>query len=196
MATPSLHPMIDNGLQKGTGSLLRRQAALPLQVRQGRGHDHRRRRAQPRLWLLQVLEAGRRRVLDRGRWCDRSPEGHRARGEAAHRRRGGDHPAPRLQAVRRPYVRPHRQGPSLPRVLDFVHVELSTRRVGRSRSSRLSYPRSSSRGHDPEGHGARPLQAEVGRPRALRRALSPADGRHLHLHGQKVGARSPPDRRL
>lgn len=64
---------------------------------------------QPRLWLHQVLEAGRRHLL-RGR-C-RSPRyrfDHGERRQAGDCRSGCDHPAPRVQGLRCPHVWPHRE---------------------------------------------------------------------------------------
>lgn len=102
--TPSSHRQRPH---QGRRQPCRRCPPLPVCLQPCRGHPHKQRPPQPRLRLLKVLEAQGRSLFGRRRRAPRCSQGHRQREQVGHCRRGRHHPAPRLQGLRRPPVRPH-----------------------------------------------------------------------------------------
>ena len=109
MATAiSIHPAVDkaSSLRLRTSPAARCIASAP--TRRSRFRS-RARRAQPRLRLHEVLEAGRRAVLAGRGHAARQAQRHRKRGQAQGRRPERDDQAIRVQGLRRAHVRANRE---------------------------------------------------------------------------------------
>ena len=195
MATPSIHPAVDNGIKPAaanfTGGTLHCKCSddkVTVSIKGQSAHNHV--CGCTKCWKPGGALFSQVAVVPRD-----NAQRDRQRRQAQGRRSERDDPAPRVQGLRRAHVRPHReQEPSVlrPRLHPHRAVAASGLVAAGVRGVRLVDHRV---GRESRQHGRGAQPAEGARPRAVRLPVAAAHGPDRDAHGEGEGRpRSTPDR--